>query len=160
MASGTRSVLISRWATGGKSSLALTHEYAANLRRLGDRAALRKSQEVTRALDLDYDKEPRVRAKKTDPIHKADHPYFWASHMLVGIPTVPMPDDMKAKLDAEGGDEEKAADAPADAIMKPGGGKPEGDNAADKDKANEENKEPRGLFANPKETKPGESGGG
>ncbi len=86
MASGTRTALISRWATGGRTSLALTGEYASKLAKLGSARAVQESRQSTRELDLDYDNEPRIRFKKTDPVLKAEHPFFWASYMLFGIP--------------------------------------------------------------------------
>ncbi|MFK7767699.1 MAG: tetratricopeptide repeat protein [Mariniblastus sp.] len=86
LASGTRTTLISRWATGGKTSLQLTGEYAAALAKDGPVKAIHNSRRLTRTLDVDFENEPRVRVKKTDPSIKAEHPFFWASHMLIAVP--------------------------------------------------------------------------
>ena len=108
MASGSRTALISRWATGGKTSLVLTGEYASKLGKLGPARAIRESRQSTRELDLDYENEPRIRFKKSDPVLKAEHPFFWASHMLFGIPdNSPPPEGNDLPPDGNG-------DAPAD----------------------------------------------
>lgn len=86
MASGSRTALISRWATGGETSLNLTRMYATELPKVGVAEAIRTSRQKTRELDLNYENEPRVRTKKSDPVLKAEHPFFWASHMLFSIP--------------------------------------------------------------------------
>jgi hypothetical protein len=86
MASGSRTVLISRWSTGGKTALDLTRLYAAELSKVGVADAIRNSRQKTREMDLDYDNEPRIRSKKSDPVLKAEHPFFWAAHMLFSVP--------------------------------------------------------------------------
>ena len=86
MASGTRTALISRWATGGQTALELTRQYAEQLPQAGVAQAIRNSRQKTRELDLDYENEPRLRTKKSDPVLKAEHPFFWAAHMLFSIP--------------------------------------------------------------------------
>jgi tetratricopeptide (TPR) repeat protein len=137
MASGSRTALISRWATGGKTSLALTGEYASKLAKLGPTRAILESRQSTREMVLDYENEPRIRFKKSDPVLKAEHPFFWASHMLFGIPdnSPPPADDDVQPVANDGG----PADANDDGA-KPGGadgnkdvdGNPDGDKAADK----------------------------
>ena len=86
MAAGTRTALISRWATGGKTSLTLTGKFAAKQESLGLEKAIMESRQETRAAVLDYENEPRLRMKKTDPVLNAQHPFFWAGPMLLGIP--------------------------------------------------------------------------
>lgn len=86
MASGTRTALISRWATGGKTTLSLTRMYASEIGKNGVAKAIQSSRQKTRALDVEYANEPRIRSKKVDPVVKAEHPFFWSSHMLMSIP--------------------------------------------------------------------------
>lgn len=86
MASGSRSALLSRWATGGKSAIELTKRYASQLPQSGMAQAILESRKSVRQLDLEYANEPRVRTKKADPAIKGDHPFFWAAHMLFSIP--------------------------------------------------------------------------
>ena len=86
MAAGTRTALISRWATGGKTSLTLTGKFAVKQGTLGPEKAIMESRQETRETVLDYENEPRLRMKKTDPVLNAEHPFFWAGPMLLGIP--------------------------------------------------------------------------
>ena len=92
MAAGTRTILISRWRTGGANSLALTRNYAARLPKQSGSKALRESIAAASELELNYENEPRVRAKKSDPVLKAEHPIFWAGNMLLAIPDDAPPD--------------------------------------------------------------------
>lgn len=86
MASGTQGGLLSRWATGGKSAIDLTKQYAEELPKVGAMRAAYNSRQAIREAKLDYENEPRVRTKRTDPVLKAEHPFFWAQHMLFEIP--------------------------------------------------------------------------
>ena len=138
MASGSRSLLISRWATGGKTSLNLTREYSSRLPKMSAKEALRESQTIVREADLQFDLEPRLRSKKTDPVQKAEHPYFWAAHMLIEVPTGEMPDAIKIKREAEA---KKKAEEEEQQVEE------------------EEKEKPPGLFANP-EGKKGQAGDG
>ena len=86
MASGSRSALLSRWATGGKSAIELTKRYANDLPKSGMAQAIFDGRKSVRESDLEYANEPRVRFKKSDPVLKGEHPFFWAAHMLFSIP--------------------------------------------------------------------------
>ena len=86
MAAGSRTVLISRWNTAGKTSFDLTGNYAAKLKSDGNLAALAQARKSVRESDLELKNEPRVRASKVTEAIKAEHPFFWASSMFLGIP--------------------------------------------------------------------------
>ena len=86
MASGTRSILISRWSTGGKTSLDLTRQYLEKRKDDGIPKAIADSRQTVRESDIDAENEPRLRASDDAPQSKAVHPYFWASHMLLAVP--------------------------------------------------------------------------
>lgn len=93
MASGSRTALISRWNSAGKTAMLLSGHYAANLQENDLHKALTAGREKVQTEDVDFSNEPRVRSKPTDPTIKGEHPYFWASHMLLGIP-----DDSEPKV--------------------------------------------------------------
>ena len=86
MASGSRTILISRWNTAGKTSFDLTGNYTAKIKSDGNLAALAEARKLVRESDLDLKNEPRVRAGGIDVAIKAEHPFFWASPILLGIP--------------------------------------------------------------------------
>ena len=86
MAAGSRTILISRWNTAGKTSFDLTGNYTAKIKSEGNLAALAQARQLVRDSDLDLENEPRLRAKGVDVAIKAEHPFFWSSPMLLGIP--------------------------------------------------------------------------
>lgn len=86
MAAGSRTILISRWNTAGKTSFDLTGNYTAKIKSDGNLDALAQARQLVRESDLDLENEPRLRANGVDVAIKADHPFFWASPMLLGIP--------------------------------------------------------------------------
>ena len=93
MAAGSRTILISRWNTAGKTSFDLTGNYAAKLKSDGNLASLAQARQLVRESDLDLENEPRLRATGVDVAIKAEHPFFWASPMLLGVP-----DDSEPKI--------------------------------------------------------------
>ena len=86
MAAGSRTILISRWNTAGKTSFELSGNYAAKLKSDGNFAALAQARRLVRESDLDLENEPRLRPSKVEEAIKGEHPFFWASSMYLGIP--------------------------------------------------------------------------
>jgi len=119
MASGTRTVMISRWPTRGQSALSITNRFQENLAKWPAVNAMFEAQKWMREQKPDLALEPRI--KKTPDLVEltASHPFFWAGYMTMEIPVVDpprVPDPAEKKADeAEG--------------------KVDGENAPDKDKA-------------------------
>lgn len=86
LASGVRTILISRWRAGGPNSLALARKFAVSSQTKPAIEALAESTAEARQMELDLDAEPRVKATDLASALKADHPFFWAGNMLVEIP--------------------------------------------------------------------------
>jgi tetratricopeptide (TPR) repeat protein len=82
-ASGARTVLLSRWRTGGQSSVDLTREFVQELPFAPASQAWRRSVELLRASELDPDLEPRVTGVDRAAPLKPDHPFFWAGYLLL-----------------------------------------------------------------------------
>ena len=93
MAAGCRTILISRWNTAGKTSFELTGNYAAKLKSDGNLPALAQARKLVRESDLDLENEPRLKPNGIEKAIKAEHPFFWASPMFLGIP-----DDSEPKI--------------------------------------------------------------
>ena len=83
MASGARSVLISRWALGGQSTTDLMREYVQELPHLPAAAAWQRSVQLARRNPVDPEAEPRVLKEGWDERITADHPLFWAGYLLL-----------------------------------------------------------------------------
>jgi len=85
MASGARTVLLSRWRTGGETSFALTREFAQELPHASPAEAWQRAVLVVHDSRMEPDKEPRVKSpsKPDGEAPKVEHPFFWAGYMLV-----------------------------------------------------------------------------
>ena len=93
MAAGSRTILISRWNTAGKTSFELTGNYAAKIKSDGNLLALAQARKLVRESELDFANEPRLKSNGVEETIKAEHPFFWASSMFLGIP-----DDSEPKI--------------------------------------------------------------
>ncbi len=84
MASGTRTILISRWRMGGATCFDLMRELAQELPHVSPAEAWQRAVRVAANTPIDVDHEPRIKknAPAGDPMN-GDHPFFWAGYMLV-----------------------------------------------------------------------------
>jgi tetratricopeptide (TPR) repeat protein len=82
MASGSRTVLISRWRTGGQSTYDLMREFVQELPHTSAANAWQRAVQLVTATDLDLPRELRVRSTADETL-SADHPFFWAGFLLV-----------------------------------------------------------------------------
>jgi hypothetical protein len=105
MSTGTRTVLLSRWRSGGQSSLDLVREFTQELPHTTPADAWQRAVQVVANSPLISDSEPRVKKSSgehadTDPAQRATHPFFWAGYLLVdsGSPAAqPQPNPEAAK---------------------------------------------------------------
>ncbi|MFH1269355.1 MAG: CHAT domain-containing protein, partial [Planctomycetota bacterium] len=89
MSSGARTILISRWRSGGQSSFDLVREFAQELPHTTPADAWQRAVLVVTDSQLNLEAEPRIkRAAAADP-PKATHPFFWAGPMLVDSGVLP-----------------------------------------------------------------------
>ena len=84
MSTGARTVLISRWRTGGQTSFDLVREFAQELPHASPAEAWQRSVQVAADTPIEPEREPRVKkASSAGEPPKAGHPFFWAGYMLV-----------------------------------------------------------------------------
>ncbi|MBC8351853.1 MAG: CHAT domain-containing protein [Planctomycetes bacterium] len=83
MASGSRTILLSRWRTGGKTSYDLTREFAQELPYTSPTRSWQRSVFLAMQSDLVAAREPRVTASDFDASIQSNHPFFWSSYLLV-----------------------------------------------------------------------------
>jgi len=94
MASGSRTILLSRWRVGGQSTIELVREFVQELPHSAANVAWRRSVQLAADRVLDPAAEPRLRVQKSaDGLVKADHPFFWAGYLLVDTGVAPPPDE-------------------------------------------------------------------
>jgi CHAT domain len=83
MSTGTRTILLSRWRTGGAIGYGRIREFMQELPHKTPPAAWQRAVLVTQGREIDPEEEPRVKSRSSDSPIKADHPFFWAAEMLV-----------------------------------------------------------------------------
>lgn len=83
MSTGARTVLISRWRTGGQTSQDLMREFAQELPHISPAAAWQRSVQAACDTPLDPQREPRIKSTAiTGEPPKAEQPFFWAGYLL------------------------------------------------------------------------------
>ena len=101
MANGARTLLLSRWRTGGQSSFDLMREFVQELPRTSAADAWQRAILLTAGSRVNLEGEPRIKRAPTEDPPKANHPFFWAGYLLVdcGLPVEPKPEQpaLKAK---------------------------------------------------------------
>jgi CHAT domain-containing protein len=85
MASGARTVLISRWRTGGQTSFDLVREFTQELPHVTPTEAWQRAVLLVAGQRLSLEAEPRVKRATADEAPKANHPFFWSGYMLVDM---------------------------------------------------------------------------
>lgn len=113
MGTGARTVLISRWRTGGQSSVDLVKEFVQELPHTTASDAWQRSVQVVTHHQVNPAEEPRL--KKLPPDEEppsGKHPFFWAGYLLADTGALPMTHD----------EEEEAAEQVL--VAAPAGAKP------------------------------------
>jgi CHAT domain-containing protein/tetratricopeptide (TPR) repeat protein len=108
MSNGARTVLISRWRTGGQNSFDLVREFVQELPHTTPADAWQRAVLLAAGARLNLDAEPRIKKTAGDEPPRANHPFFWAGYLLVDSGVAP----------------EKAAANPPGPAVPPGPGAP------------------------------------
>ncbi len=83
MATGTRTVLLSRWQEGGTATCDLVREFVRELPNRSASAAWQRAVHLVMANDLIFAEEPRIKTPTEDVALKTDHPFFWANCIVI-----------------------------------------------------------------------------
>lgn len=129
MAGGTRTVVLSRWRTGGEVVVGQVREFGQELPHAPAADAMQRAILLAAESVVNPDSEPRVKSRANAGEVKAEHPFFWADLMLFdsGVPVsgmedepLPAPEAPVQPAEAEGheaaGEDEEAlpVEAPAE----------------------------------------------
>ena len=98
LAAGARTLVVSRWRTGGKVSVDLVEEFVRDAagepdENAADDVASRGAESWHRAVDVvtaeqpDLAREPRVRQSPGAVLVDARHPFFWAGYAVIDCGT-------------------------------------------------------------------------
>jgi len=82
-ACGARTILISRWKTGGRASFDLVGAFLHNHATMPAAEAWRQAIINVGGEPLILEEEPRVRSTTGDAAPLANHPFFWGAFMLI-----------------------------------------------------------------------------
>ncbi|HMO93460.1 MAG TPA: CHAT domain-containing protein [Pirellulaceae bacterium] len=93
LASGTKSMLISRWPVGGATTLELTKQFAIESNHVPPLQAWRRSLQLLKETEVDAASEPRVRDSRVKQQVKAEHPVFWASYLWIDLAAAELQDN-------------------------------------------------------------------
>ncbi|HEY2881706.1 MAG TPA: CHAT domain-containing protein, partial [Pirellulales bacterium] len=96
MATGARTMLVSRWRTGGQSTIDLIREFVQELPFSPADEAWQRAVQLVSQSPLDPLREPRLKRKPDAPPINAEHPFFWAGYMLVDNGVKPQKTDEAA----------------------------------------------------------------
>jgi hypothetical protein len=85
MADGARTILITRWRTGGRTNVELVREFLRELPHSPATDAWQRACLLARESPLDPSREPRLKRldDTTAELPTANHPFFWAGYLLV-----------------------------------------------------------------------------
>jgi CHAT domain-containing protein len=89
MATGARTVLISRWRMGGRTSYDLMREFVQELPDTTASDAWQRSIELVSRLPLEPGSEPRFKEDSQHAPPLAENPFFWAGYMLIDTGSSP-----------------------------------------------------------------------
>jgi tetratricopeptide (TPR) repeat protein len=83
MGSGARTILLSRWRTGGETSIDLSREFLQELESSPANTAWRRSVEIVGQGAITPAREPRLDSSKITKSLSPTHPFWWAGYLLV-----------------------------------------------------------------------------
>lgn len=93
MSTGARTVLISRWRTGGQTTIDLVREFVQELPQSSADDAWQRAVQLVSQAPLDPLHEPRLRRKPDAGPMNAEHPFFWSGYLLADTGMVPPKDE-------------------------------------------------------------------
>jgi Arc/MetJ-type ribon-helix-helix transcriptional regulator len=157
MATGARTVLLSRWRTGGQTSYDLVREFVQELPYTSASEAWQRSVQLLMHDEVVLEREPRVKAEALDSGIQADHPFFWGAYLLVDTGSYPATHERRVKPAARKEDK-PAADSPKAPPTEKEAGKPAAEKGAPEPKPEKETDKPPAAEVKTKDRSPAGSG--
>lgn len=93
MSSGSRTLLLSRWRSGGQTAFDMVREFAQELPHTTPADAFQRAALLVAGSRLNLQAEPRLARSAIEDPPRASHPFFWAGYLLIDPGTVPQPVD-------------------------------------------------------------------
>ncbi len=89
MSTGTKTILLSRWRTGGQTAFELVREFAQELPHTTPADAWQRAVLLTTESRLNLEAEPRIKRTVGEDPPKATHSFFWSGYMLIDSGSAP-----------------------------------------------------------------------
>jgi tetratricopeptide (TPR) repeat protein len=83
LGAGSRTLLVSRWRTGGTITADLLREFIQELPNTSAADAWQRAVQIIDQTPIDYDSEPRVESDPEGPSVTGGHPFFWSGLLLI-----------------------------------------------------------------------------
>ena len=83
LGAGSRTLLLSRWRTGGRITADLLKEFIQELPNTSAPDAWQRAVQIVEQTPLNPEMEPRVEADPDGPQVTGGHPFFWSSFVLI-----------------------------------------------------------------------------
>ena len=108
---GTRTLIVSRWRTGGGTMASILKEFLQEWPQTSAAAAFQRSLLLASSEPLDPNDEPRVQKKTPEKQFAKSHPFLWANMFLIdpGVFT-PVEENAQPAADQKGGEQPNMAD--------------------------------------------------
>jgi hypothetical protein len=127
MATGARTVLLSRWRTGGQSSRELVRQFLQELPFASAAESWQRAVQLAQESPLDAAYEPRIRSTPgTPPIDGGNH-FFWSGYMVLDSGVLPHPKEAEPAEPPMLQVQPAAAAAPAEPATKAADPEPKAD---------------------------------
>ncbi|PQO38172.1 tetratricopeptide repeat protein [Blastopirellula marina] len=83
MATGSETVVLSRWHSAGSASMAIVEGIGKRMDRMPASTAWQEAMADVRKMSFDSKLEPRLKSGDASTLSTLDYPYFWADMMLI-----------------------------------------------------------------------------
>ncbi len=97
MSTGARTILISRWRTGGATSIDLLRQFTQELPYATAADSWQRAVRLVSLQPIDPGAEPRIKLSANAAAPNADHPFFWSGYLLVDNGTLPQKAEAPAR---------------------------------------------------------------
>jgi CHAT domain-containing protein len=83
LAAGSRTIVLSRWRTGGQTSTDLIREFIQELPNTTAQDSWQRAVQIAQETTIDPAVEPRVKESKEGTEITARHPFFWSGYIVI-----------------------------------------------------------------------------
>jgi hypothetical protein len=83
LAAGSRTIVLSRWRTGGQTAINLIREFIQELPNTTAQDSWQRAVQITQETTINPEAEPRVKSSKEAAEITGEHPFFWSGYLVI-----------------------------------------------------------------------------